>query len=88
MKNYVANFLHLLLLKITASEIGSILESHFQYILLMSISTIFTDGCIKKSAKFENIVDYTSSSQAIYDKVANLVKKNSRINIETIELHL
>ena len=43
---------------------------------------------MKKLVEFENIIDYTSSYQVIYDKVASLVKEDSCINIETIELLL
>lgn len=39
----------------------------------MSISIVFSDKCIKKSAELKNIIDYTRSYQAIYDKVASLV---------------
>ena len=54
----------------------------------MSILNVFTNGCMKKLAEFKNIVDYTSSYQATYDKVASLVRERSRINIKIIELLL
>lgn len=54
----------------------------------MSISVIFSDGCTKKSAKFENIVDYTNSYQVIYNKVVSLVKPESRIQMGIVELFL
>lgn len=54
----------------------------------MSISAIFLDRYIRKSAEFENIIDYTSNYQAIYNKVASLVKPGSRIQMESVELFL
>ena len=54
----------------------------------MSISTVFTDGCMKKLSEFQNAVSYTSSYQATYDKVASLVKEGSRIHMDSVELLL
>lgn len=59
-----------------------IFENRFQHILPMNISTIFTDGSIKKLAEFENIIDHTNNYQATYDKVASLVREKSYINIK------
>lgn len=43
---------------------------------------------MKKSSEFQNIVSYTSSYQETYDKVASLVKEDSRIHMDTVELLL
>ena len=58
-KEYVANLLHFFLKEKTTPEIWSILESRFWHVSPMSISALFLDGYTKKSAKFENIIDYT-----------------------------
>lgn len=87
-QDHVADSLHPLLEGKTAPEKWSILEGRFQHISPMSISSVFTDGCMRKSEEFENIVNYTSSYQATYDKVASLVKEGSRISMQTIELLL
>lgn len=54
----------------------------------MNILNIFTNTYIKKLEKFENIMNYNSNYQAIYNEIINLVKKNSYINMQTIELIL
>lgn len=43
---------------------------------------------MKKLAEFENIIDYISSYQAMYNKVASLIREKSHINIKIIELFL
>lgn len=87
-KDHVADSLHPLLLGKTAPEMWSILGNRFQHISPMSISTVFTDGCMKKLSEFQNAVSYTSSYKATYDKVASLVKEGSRIHMDSVELLL
>lgn len=49
---------------------------------------MFSDKCTKKSIEFKNIVDYISSYQATFDKVASLVKAELQIQRETIKIFL
>lgn len=54
----------------------------------MNISTVFLDGCMRKLAEFENIIDCINSYQAIYNRVISLVKLRLYIQIEIIKLFL
>lgn len=54
----------------------------------MSILVIILDSCMRKLAEFKNIIDYTSSYQATYDKVTSLIKPRLRIQMKTIEHYL
>lgn len=87
-KDHVVDSLHPLFLGKNAPEMWLILEILFQHISPMSISTVFTDGCMRKLSEFQNAVAYTSSYQATYDKVASLVKEGSCIHMDTLELLL
>lgn len=87
-KNHIANSLYSLFLEKTTFKIWLILKSQFQHILLISISVVFLEKYIKKLVKFENIVNYTSSYQVIYNKIVSLIRKKSYINIKTIKLFL
>lgn len=84
----MADISDLLLENKTVSKIWLILEDCFQYILSMNISIVFLDGCMRKSMEFENIINYTSSYQAIYNNMTSLFKLGSRIQMETIEFFL
>lgn len=87
-KDHTVASLHPLFLGKTLPEIWSILESRFQNISPMSISTVITDGCMRILSEFQNAVAYTSSYQATYNKVAVLVKEGSCIHMDTVELLL
>lgn len=78
-KDYVNNSLHPLLEEIIVPEMWSILEICFWYISPMSILAIFSNKYTRKLVEFKNIIDYTGSYQATYNKVASLVKPESRI---------
>lgn len=50
-----------------------------QYIFPINITYIFVNICNIKLFNCKNIINYTSQYQIVFDKILNLINKNSQI---------
>lgn len=74
--------------KKTALEKWNALKIGFQRISPMSVSDILYNASAKKMADLNNIVKYTCSYQAAFDKIISLLKKDSNQIIKSAEMLL
>ncbi len=54
-------------------EARNALQERFQHINPINTSRLIHEATIKKLSDFKNVHDFTSSYQAVFDKVANLL---------------
>ncbi len=59
----------------TPEEAWNALQERFQHINLMSTSRLIHEATTKKLSDFKDVHSFTSSYQAAFDKVANLLTK-------------
>lgn len=84
----VLNTKYLILEGEKAQEIWNTLEIWFQHILSIGISRILQTTSSKKMLEFKDIINYTSSYQAIFNKITTLIKEDSNLTIKSAEILL
>lgn len=72
----------------TAQEMWNALEIRFQHISPMGVSRILHNASAKKMSDFNDVVEYTSSYQAAFDKITSLLKEDSNLTINSAEMLL
>ena len=76
-KELIDKSLQPLLSKKSAAEMWTILENRFQYISPMSVIRIFLDACAIKLSDCNDVIDYTSRYQIVFDKLLSLLNTKS-----------
>lgn len=64
------------------------LEIRFQYILLIGVSYILYTAFAKKISDFKDVVEYTSSYQAAFNKITSFLKDNLNLTIKSSKMLL
>lgn len=84
----VADAHHPILEGKTAQEMWNALEIRFQHISPVGVSHKLHTASAKKMSDFKDVVDYTSSYQAAFDKITSLLKDDSNLTIKSVEMLL
>lgn len=72
----------------TAQEMWTALETRFQHLSPMSVSRILHNASAKKMGDFKDVIKYTGSCQAAFDKITSLLKEDSNLTIKSAEMLL
>lgn len=65
--------LHPLLSKKSTAKMWTILEKRFKQIFPISMIKMFLDACIVKLSDCNNVIDYISRYQIVFDKLLSLL---------------
>ena len=72
----------------TTQEMWNALKIWLQHISPMGVSRILHTASAKKMSDFKDVVKYTSSYQAAFDKITSLLKEDSNLTMKSAEMLL